>query len=440
MMLQSILATTIGMIDSVMVASIGEAAVSGVALINSLDMVLTTFFNSMVAGGTVIIAQYLGRGDRSRTQEAIKQLLYVTVIVASAITLIGQVFRIPMLHGLFGEAEASVMHHADQYFLYLSLSFPLLAVSFSCGAALQAMGDTTTPMLVSLVSNGLNIGLNAVFIYALHMETAGAAIASVISRLVGAAVLLVLLLDQKRHIHIERLLYYRPDLSIIRGILRIGIPHAIENSMFSFGKLLTQSVVSTLGTVSITANSVAHNLVNYQYIAGGAMGSASVIVIGRCVGAEEKEQAKRYSRKLLAAAYVCIWVTSLITSVFARPIIGFWQLSAETTELTRQLILYHSVCAALIWPIGFVLPSMFRAASDVKFPMVVSIICMWIFRVALSYVFAPAQIQLFGMTLPGLDLGVVGVWVAMTVDWVVRLPLYAWRYFSGKWLTVYKKN
>ena len=141
---------------------------------------------------------------------------------------------------------------------------------------------------------------------------------------------------------------------------------------------------------------------------------------------------------LLAAAYVCIWVTSLITSLFARPIIGFWQLSAETTELTRQLILYHSVCAALIWPIGFVLPSMFRAASDVKFPMVVSIICMWIFRVALSYVFAPAQVQVFGFALPGLGLGVMGVWVAMTVDWVVRLPLYAWRYFSGKWLTVYK--
>ena len=203
--------------------------------------------------------------------------------------------------------------------------------------------------------------------------------------------------------------------------------------------LNTLSVVSALGTASITANSVANTLANYQYTVGGAVGGSSVIVIGRCVGAEEKEQAKRYSRKLLFLAYVCIWAAALLTSVFARPIIGFWQLSPETTELTRSLLLYHSVCAALVWPLGFVLPSMFRAASDVKFPMVVSVICMWLFRVALSYVFAPAEVSVFGVTVPGLNMGVMGVWVAMTVDWAVRISLYAWRYFSGKWLTVYQK-
>lgn len=439
MMLQNILATTIGMVDSVMVASIGEAAVSGVALINSLDAVLTTFFGAMVVGGTVIVSQYLGRGEHSRTQESIKQLLYLTTAVAVVITLFGQIFRVPMLRMLFGEAEAAVMHHADRYFLYISLSFPLLAVSSACGAALQAMGNTTTPMIVSFISNGANIALNGVFIYALRMETAGAAIASLLSRAVGAAILMFLLLDKRREIHIDRLLHYRPDFSIIRSILRIGIPNAIENCMFSFGKLLTQSVVSTLGTAAITANSVAHNLANYQYIAGSSVGSAAVIVVGRCVGAGEKKQAKYFSRKMLFAAYVCIWVVALITAIFARPIIGFWQLSEGTLELTRSLILYHCVCAALVWPLGFVLPSIFRAASDVKFPMVVSIVCMWLFRVAFSYVLAPAEMQILGVTLPGLNMGVMGVWVAMTVDWAVRVTLYAWRYFSGRWLAVYDK-
>jgi len=438
-LLQNILATTIGMVDSVMVASIGESAVSGVALINSLDAVLTTFFSAMVVGGTVVVSQYLGRGDRDRTREAVKQLLYVTTAVAALITLLGQLFRTPMLQLLFGEAEERVMHHANQYFLYISLSFPVMAISFACGAALQAMGNTTTPMIVSFISNAANIMLNMVFIYALRMETAGAAIASLISRVIGAGIMMLLLLDKRRDIHIDRLLHYRPDFTIIRSILRIGIPNAIENCMFSFGKLLTQSVVSTLGTAAITANSVAHNLANYQYIAGSSVGSAAVIVVGRCIGAEEKEQAQRYSRKMLFAAYGCIWVVVLITAIFARPIIGFWQLSEGTLELTRSLILYHCVCAALVWPIGFVLPSIFRAASDVKFPMVVSILCMWLFRVALSYVFAPAQTQLFGLTLPGLNMGVMGVWVAMTVDWAVRVALYAWRYFSGRWLTVYDK-
>ena len=438
-LLQNILATMIGMIDSVMVAGIGEAAVSGVALINSLDAVLITFFSSMVVGGTVIVSQYLGRGEQDRTQEAIKQLLYVTTAAALLITLIGQVFRVPMLRLLFGEAEELVMHHANRYFLYISLSFPMRAITSACSAALQAMGNTTTPMVVSFISNAINIVLNGVFIYGLQMETAGAAIASLLSRIVGAVILIVLLLDSKREIHIERLLYYRPDFSIIRSILRIGIPNAIENCMFSFGKLLTQSVVSTLGTVSITANSVAHNLASYQYVAGSSVGSAAVIVVGRCVGAREKKQAERYSRKMLFAAYLCIWVVVLITAVFSRQIIGFWQLSPETTELTRSLILYHCVCAALVWPIGFVLPSIFRAASDVKFPMVVSIVCMWLFRVAFSYVLAPTEVELFGLTLPGLGMGVMGVWVAMTLDWAVRVVLYAWRYFSGRWLRVYDK-
>lgn len=439
MLMQNILATTIGMADSVMVASIGEAAVSGVALINSLDVVLTTFFGAMVVGGTVIISQYLGKADHEKTQEAIKQLIYVTTALAVLITLFGQIFRVPMLHMLFGEAEELVMHYADRYFRYISLSFPFLAISYACGAALQAMGNTTTPMMVSLISNAVNVALNAVFIYLLNMETVGAATASLISRLVSAVILMALLLDKRRKIHIEHLLHYRPDFLIIRGILRIGIPNAIENCMFSFGKLLTQSVVSTLGTASITANSVANNIVNYQYIAGSSAGSAAVIVVGRCVGAGDRKQAKHYAQKMLFAAYVCIWGVVLITAVFARPIIGFWQLSEGTLELTRSLILYHCVCAALVWPIGFVLPSIFRAASDVKFPMVVSIVCMWLFRVALSYVFAPAETEILGIMMPGLNMGVMGIWVAMTVDWAFRVTLYAWRYFSGRWLNTYDK-
>jgi len=438
-LLQNVLATLIGMIDSVMVAGIGEAAVSGVALINSLDAVLITFFSAMVVGGTVIISQYLGSGKQDRTQEAVKQLLYITTSLALLITLVSQFFRVPMLHMLFGEAEELVMYHADRYFLYISLSFPALAVTYACSAALQAMGNTTTPMVVSFLSNALNIVLNGVFIYAMQLETSGAAIASLLSRIVGAALLMKLLLDKRQAVHIDRLLHYRPEFSIIRSILRIGIPNAVENCMFSFGKLLTQSVVSTLGTAAITANSVAHNLASYPYVVGSSVGSSAMIVVGRCVGAKEKKQAKHYSRKMLFAAYACIWVVALLTAVFVRPIIGFWQLSPETTELTRSLILYHCVCAALVWPIGFVLPSIFRAASDVKFPMIVSIACMWLFRVALSYVFAPAEMHLFGLTLPGLNMGVMGVWVAMTVDWAVRVVLYAWRYFSGRWLNVYEK-
>ncbi|MBQ8894401.1 MAG: MATE family efflux transporter [Clostridia bacterium] len=434
---QQLLNVLVSTIDSLMVASVGEAAVSGIALIGSLDVVLVTFFSSLTAGGTVIISQLLGKKKHSSVSDATKQALYLSLAGALLITLLVQCFRYPLLNLLFGDAEADVMHHAHNYFFFISLSFPFLAIESACGAAFRAAGDSMTSLLSSIGINLMNIFGNYILIYVIPLEAAGAAISTLIARAIATVVMVIMLHSKKRSVYVEHLFHYRPDWRVIRSILRIGIPHGIENCMFQFGRLLTQSLISTLGTVAITANSVANTLAGYQYMPGTAIGNTSVIVIGRCVGAGEKKQAKRYSRILLLTSYACIWIVVLVTFFFAKPIIGAWQLSAETADLTRRLILYHSLWAAAVWPIGFVLPSMFRAASDVKFPMVVSVTCMWIFRIALSYVFVPAELNLFGLTLPGLGMGVMGVWVAMTVDWVVRISLYAYRYFSGKWLTVY---
>jgi Na+-driven multidrug efflux pump len=163
-----------------------------------------------------------------------------------------------------------------------------------------------------------------------------------------------------------------------------------------------------------------------------------VTVVGRCVGAEEKEQAKRYSNILISATYICLWAVVILTFFIAKPVIGFYELSAEGADIAYQLIIYHAICAAVIWPAAFTLPSAFRAASDVKFPLVISLISMWTFRVGLCYIFSLPSVEIFDLTLAGFGMGPLGVWVAMTVDWVFRTVLFAWRYFSGKWLSVYK--
>lgn len=439
LIIQQILAVTIGMMDTMMVSSAGEAAVSGVSLVNSLDTMLVIAFGALVSGGAVVVAQFLGQQNREGALSSAKQLLYSSTAVALIISVTVIILQDFLLNLLFGDVEPEVMQSAKDYFTFVALSFPFLAINNAGGALYRVMGNSTMSMLISLMMNIINVCGNAALIYGFGMGAAGAAIATLFSRIIGTVVTLALLRNRKNAVYVDHYLDYRPDLPVIKEILRIGVPNGIESSMFQFGKLMTQSLISSMGTAAIAANAVAATLANYQYMPGQAFANTMVTVVGRCVGAEEKEQAKRYSRMLIMATYACLWVVVAVTFFIAKPVIGIYELSAEGSGIAYELIIYHAIVASVIWPIAFTLPSAFRAASDVKFPLVVSMFSMWTFRVALSYVFSLEVVEIFGLSFAGFGMGPLGVWVAMTVDWVFRAVLFVSRYLSGKWLTVYKR-
>lgn len=437
LILQQILSITIGTADSMMVARAGEAAVSGVSLVNTLDTLLVLVFTSLVSGGSVVVSQALGRKDFTGARTAAKQLLYASTGIALLVSVTVILCRHPLLNLLFGAVEADVMQSALGYFFFVALSFPFLAIESANAASFRAMGNSMISLLVSLMMNLINIGGNALFILVFEWGAIGAAVATLIARIVGATVLTILLHSKKNAVYLEKLLHYKPDFRVIRSILHIGVPNGIENGMFQFGKLLTQTLISTMPTAAIAANAVANTLANIQYMTGAAFSNTMVTVVGRCIGAEEKEQAKRYARLLTVLEYLALFIMALVTVIFAKPLIAVYDLSPDSSALAYRLILYHSICAVLVWPIAFTLPSAFRASSDVRFPLVVSMFSMWTFRVALSYVFAQETVSLFGLiTFPGLGMGVMGVWVAMTVDWLFRMVMFIWRFVSGKWLTV----
>ena len=433
--LQGILSVAIGMVDSMMVSNKGEAAFAGVSLIGSLDTVLITLFGALTSGGSVVLAQAMGRGDQKHACESAKQLVYAAASFAALISAFVLLLRGPLLRLLFGEVEESVMHNALSYFSIVALSFPLLAIENSIAAAFRAEGDSITTLKTSLFMNLLNICGNALLIYGADMGAAGAALSTLISRFVGAALLLRLSLNTKRFIHLERIFRYRPDFSIIRAILRIGIPNGIENSMFQFGRLMTTSLVSSLGTVSIAANAAALSLAGFQYTVGGAVQNTMVAVVGRCVGAREKEQALRYSRTLLGLGYLLIFGMDLLLCVFSGLLLKLFGLTPESTVLARTLLLLHSAVSVVLWPVAFCLPPAFRAANDVMFTMVISSFSMWVFRVAAAYLLALDTVSVFGFfSLSGFGLGVLGVWLAMFLDWIFRTALFLWRFVSDRWL------
>ena len=433
--LQGILSVAIGMVDSRMVSNKGEAAFAGVSLVGSLDIVLITLFGALTSGGSVVLAQAMGRKDQKYACDAAKQLIYAASIAAAVITAVVLVFRVPLLNLLFGEVEESVMQNALSYFTIVSLSFPLLAIDNAVSASFRAQGDSITTLKTSIFMNLLNIVGNALLIYGADLGAAGAALATLISRLIGAVLLLVIAHNTKRYIHVEKMLRYRPDFPIIRAILQIGVPNGIENSMFQLGRLMTASLVSSLGTVAIAANAAALSLANFQYTVGGAVQSTMVAVVGRCVGAKEAGQAKHYTRSLLGSSYLMVAGTNLLLCLFSAPLLALFGLTSESYELARLLLLYHSAVSVILWPAAFCLPPAFRAANDVMFTMVIAIFSMWFFRVAAAYVLALDSVSVLGwFTVPGMGLGLMGVWYAMTADWTFRLCCFLWRLFSGRWL------
>ena len=426
-LVEMLLSIAIGMVDSVMVSSVGESAVSGVSLVNTINVLLLNFLTAMTVGGAIVMAQLIGRKDNDLAKEAGKQTLYLALFVALVVTTVCFIFRNAILNLIFGKVDADVMYHAQNYFFYTIISTPVLAIACASAGICRAQGETKRPMFFTIIANLVNVVGNAVLIYGYNMGASGAAIATSISRLVHAGLLFVFVLKPKSYMFgLEKVFKYKPNGYLIKRICGIGIPNGFESSMFQIGRVLLTSLVSGFGTASIAANAVANTLTSFQYAQGNAIGAGVTTIVGRCIGAGEKEQAKNNAKKLVFFAYIGMFIVSAILCGFAGPFVSAFNLSSDSTEICKNIIYIHSIMVCLIWPIAFVLPNAFRSANDVKFTTVISMIAMWAFRVALSYVFAYA-----------FNMGVYSVWFAMFLDWVFRIIFFIPRFITGKWLSKY---
>lgn len=421
LVIEQILAVTIGMADSVMVSTVGEAAVSGVSLVDSVNILFINIFSALATGGAVVASQYIGRQDAKSACSAAKQLIYATTALATVIMILALIFQKPVLM-IFGDVEQAVYDNCRTYLILSLLSYPFLA-AYNAGAALfRAMGNSKISMLTSLLMNIINICGNAITIYGLNWGVAGAASASLLSRAVGAIIMLVLLRNSRNIIFVRRLLNPELNLGMIRNILKVGIPNGLENGMFQIGKILVASLVASLGTAAIAANAVGNNISSIEVLPGSAIGLAMITVVGRCVGAADFSQAKRFTIKLMILTYVCMGVICSVMFFLTPAAVSIFHLSDVTRDMAVEILRVYVICAIFLWPTSFTLPNSLRAAGDVRFTMSVSIISMWVCRIGFSYVFAL-----------WLDMGLMGVWIAMICDWVVRDICFVWRFFSGKW-------
>ena len=422
LIIEQMLAVTVGMADSMMVARVGEAAVSGVSLVDSINVLLIGLFGALATGGAVVSAQFLGHKDEKNACIAGEQLIAVTFSLSLLLLSFALICRIAILKLLFGQVAPEVMVNAQTYFFYSALSYPFIAIYNACAALFRSMGNSKVSMIIAFIMNMINIVGNAILIFGFHMGVAGAAIATLISRIFAAATIYILLKNKKNVIHIEPLRSFQVNLLMIKRILQIGVPNGMENSVFQVGKILVQGITASLGTSAITANAIAGNVGGLGILPGSAMSLALITVVGQCMGARDFDAVKYYTKKLMKVTYMVMSVLNVII-IFAIPLIlKLYDLSDETSAITTQLLIYHCILATLFWPSSFSLPNALRAANDVKFTMWVSMISMWVWRIGFSYILAIV-----------FDMGVLGVWIAMTIDWLFRSICFVVRFQKEKY-------
>ncbi len=423
LLLEQLLAVTMGLADTFMVSSVSEAAVSSVSLVDTLNVLVFQVLSALASGGAVVVSQYMGQKNYRQMRKCSAQLYSVLLIGTSVVMLAAIAGGKSALRLIFGSIDASVMQNAQIYFFISALSYPFMG-AYNAGAALfRAQGNSKVSMKASLVMNVMNILGNALLIYGLQMGVLGAALATLAGRIFSAVWVTMQQQKKDNPYRIERLADLRPNREQIRPILVIGIPSGLENGMFQIGKLCVSSLTATLGTSAIAANAVANTVATVANIPGNMIGLAVIPVIGRCLGAGDKEQAKRYARLLLAIAVAGLAVMNAAVFVSIPAVAQAYHLTREAKRMCVSVIRLFCVFSVFFWALSFTLPQVLRSGGDAKFTMSISVLSMWIFRVVLSYFFVLKM-----------DMGLMGVWLGMCIDWICRSIFFTVRFWGGKWM------
>lgn len=419
---ETLLNYLIGLMDSVMVASAGNAAVSAVSLVDSISLLFINIFAALANGGAVVCGQLLGMRSRDRAEKAAEQMSVLMLISSVLMAGLLLVFQEQIIRFLFGSAERDVLENCRIYYRIVMKSVPFIAL-YNAGAAIfRTCGDSSTPLRVSMVMNAVNIGGNALLIYVFKMGVAGVAIPTLISRGLGMVIIMIPLFRIKAPLCISGVIHYRPERQLISSILRIGVPNGVENGMFQFGKIILMSLVSTLSTAAITANAIGNTTGSLHCVVGVAANSAMMAVVSRCAGAKDFRQARWYTRYLIRKTYILQGAAGIVMILTIPFVLRLYGAMEDVARYAVPIMLIHGIAAMVLWPPAFMFNIAMRSAGDSKYAMWIASLSMWLCRVGGAYLLVRFT-----------SLNVVGVWVAWIIDWIFRMCFFIPRYLGSKW-------
>ena len=419
--LEQLLEVLVGVADTFMVSYAGEAAVSGVSLVNMFNTVFIFLFSALASGGAVVVSQYIGSRNRKNGNLSAGQLVMISAVFSGAAMILSLIFNRQLLRLLFGEVDQDVMTACVTYLRISAYSYPAIAVYNAGAAVCRSMGKTNVSMNISLVANGINIAGNAIGVFVFHAGVAGVAYPSLIARSFSAVVILIICFRQQEQVRLQWKNIFRWEGQMVKRILGIAVPNGIENGLFQLVKVGLSSITALFGTVQIAAHGVAQSFWSVAALMGTALGLAFVTVIGQCMGAGDTEAADYYMRKLLRITVLASIVWNGLILLITPLVLRGYALSVEAAHLVVILVVIHNIFNALFYPFSGALANGLRAAGDVKFTMYVSIFSTIGCRVVFSI--------LLGILL---NMGVIGIALAMCLDWMIRALFFWVRFRSGK--------
>ncbi|MBU3111923.1 MATE family efflux transporter [Clostridium lacusfryxellense] len=420
-MTEQLFVISLGMINTMMAGHIGKEAVSAIGMVDSVNNIFIAFFSALAIGGMVVVAQFVGQGNIKKANATMQQALFSGLIITVIITILMFLFQGPLIGMLFGNAEQLVISNAHTYLGITLLTYPLITIDLIANGLLRGAGDTKTPMKISIFMNVINVCLTYTFINIMHLGIMGAALGIAVARISGGIIILTVLIRGSKILKLTKIKKFKFDKSLLKLIFGIGVPASVESLLFTGGKLITQIYIVDMGTIAIASNAIAGSVATMLNVPGNSLCIAATALVGRHMGrgeSREAESALSYITKLSTIALIAI---ALIFIPFSQWITSLFTTNQEIIHLASIVLIVNSACIPL-WSISFVLPAGLKGAGDVKYTLITSIIGMWLFRITLGY--------LLGIVL---NFGLIGVWMGMIVDWVVRGSLYLIRFKKGKW-------
>lgn len=422
--MEQLLVLLVGIADTLIVSYVGETAVSGVSLVNQFNTIFIYLFTALASGGAVVISQYIGRQEKDHAGEVASQLLLFSTLFSVFIAVIVLIGNKSMLNLLFGKVDKPVMDACITYLKISAYSYPALAVYNAGAAVYRSMGKTNVTMYLSVISNIINVVGNIIGVFILNAGVAGVAWPSFIARMFSAIIITILCFRKKNEVVYQRKWIFSWNSRLMRSVLNVAIPNGMENGIFQLVKVALSSIVALFGTYQIAANGVAQSIWSLAALAGVAMGPVFITVIGQCMGNDNIEGAEYYLKKLTKITLLISVAWNFLIFILTPVFLHFYSLSSETRQLVIWLVLIHNVFNAVVYPYSGALSNGLRAAGDVKFTMYVSILSTIAVRLFLSW--------LLGIVL---QMGVIGIALAMVCDWIIRAILFIWRERTGKWKT-----
>ncbi|MCG7409595.1 MATE family efflux transporter [Paenibacillus sp. ACRRX] len=410
------------LLNTAMISSSGVAAVSAVSMVDSLNIFLINVFVAVATGGTVIVAQYKGSGNKEMVAKSAAQAISAVAILSILISALVIIFHNPTLDLLFGRADAEVFDNAKLFLIGSCISYPFIAIFQAITGALRGIAETKACLGLSLIMNLTYLGLNILFITFLDMGVVGLIISMITARVLGMVIALIYLVKYNQTLRFRIQNALKLNFSILKKIMIIGVPFAAEQMFFNGGKLLTQTFIVQLGTMAITVNAIGGSISLVFQIGANALSISIVTVVGQCIGRRNTQDARKFIKSFIWLSSIFFVVMAAILLPLYPFIVSLFSPPAKIVPDIFQLLVLIAVTQPFLWSISFILPSALRAAGDSNFTSITSLLTMWVLRVILGYV--------LGITL---GMGIMGVWIAMVIEWGVRGSIFVWRFRGEKW-------